>query len=63
MSEKKTRKHDPYQEIQLPQSLMDEFARFLVPEIRKYYESEEGQREFVEWQARQEELGSKKHEF
>ena len=31
-----------------------EFARFLVPEIRKFYESEEGQRMFAEWQAEQE---------
>lgn len=29
------------------------FARFLVPEIRKFYEREEGQREFAEWQAGQ----------
>ena len=63
MSEKKTRKHDPYQDIQLPQSLMDEFARFLVPEIRNFYESEEGKREFAEWQDRQEELDSEKHVF
>jgi len=34
--------------IMLPQSIVDSFARFLVPEIRKFYESEEGQCEFEE---------------
>lgn len=33
---------------------LDSFARFLVPEIWKYYESEQGQREFEEWEAQQE---------
>jgi hypothetical protein len=37
------------QEIELPQSIIDSFARFLVPVIRKYYESEQGQREFQKW--------------
>ena len=36
-------------DIELPQSIIDSFARFLVPEIRKYYESEQGHREFEEW--------------
>jgi len=40
-------------EIELPQSIVDSFARFLVPEIRKFYESEQGQREFAEWDATQ----------
>lgn len=38
-------------EIELPQAIIETFARFLVPEIRKYYDSEQGQREFAEWQA------------
>jgi len=42
------------QEIELPQSIISEFARFLVPEMRKFYESEEGQKMFAEWQAEQE---------
>jgi hypothetical protein len=46
-------------EIELPQELIESFARFLVPEIRKYYESEQGQREFAEWQVRQEEEKSR----
>jgi hypothetical protein len=40
-------------EIELPQAIIETFARFLVPEIRKYYNSEQGQREFAEWQAAQ----------
>ncbi len=47
------------QDIELPQEIIESFARFLVPEIRKYYESEHGKREFAEWQARQEEEKSK----
>lgn len=42
-------------EIELPQEIIESFARFLVPEIRKYYESEQGRREFAEWQARRKE--------
>ncbi|MPM91395.1 hypothetical protein SDC9_138523 [bioreactor metagenome] len=48
------KKHDEQQdEIELPQEIVVSFARFLVPEIRKYYESEQGQREFKEWQEQQ----------
>ena len=42
-------------EIELPQSIVDSFARFLVPEIRKYYDSEQGQKEFSKWQNEQQE--------
>ncbi|RGE70384.1 hypothetical protein DXC40_04880 [Anaerotruncus colihominis] len=42
---------NPY-DIELPQSIIESFARFLVPEIRKFYESEQGQKEFAEWQER-----------
>lgn len=45
---------NPY-DIELPQSIIESFARFLVPEIRKFYESEQGQKEFDEWQERQNE--------
>mgnify|MGYP007056280337 FL=1 len=41
------------QDIELPQSVIESFARFLVPEIQKYYKSEEGQREFEQWQRQQ----------
>lgn len=43
---------DPY-DVELPQSIIESFARFLVPLIREYYASEQGQREFKEWQERQ----------
>ena len=36
-------------DIELPQSIIDSFARHLVSEIRKYYDSEEGQAAFEEW--------------
>ena len=42
-------------EIELPQSVIESFARFLVPEIRKYYESEQGKREFADWEAKKKE--------
>ena len=48
--EKQQEKYD----VKLPQAIIDSFARFLVPEIRKYYESEQGQQEFEEWEAKQE---------
>ena len=41
-------------DIELPQAIIDPFARFLVPEIRKYYESEQGQKEFRKWLEEQE---------
>ena len=47
MSDKEVRK-EPH-DIELPQAIIDSFARFLVPEIRKYYESEQGQEEFEKW--------------
>lgn len=40
-------------EIELPQAIIETFARFLAPEMRKYYDSEQGQREFAEWQEAQ----------
>ena len=36
-------------DIELPQSIIDSFARHLVSEIRKYYDSEEGQAFYKEW--------------
>lgn len=37
-------------EIELPQSIIDSFARFLVPEIQKFYASEQGQKELEVWE-------------
>ena len=42
-------------EIELPQSIIESFARFLVPEIRKFYESEQDKRELAEWKAKRKE--------
>lgn len=41
--------------IELPQSVIESFARFLVPELRKFYDSEQGQAFFAEWQREQNE--------
>jgi len=41
--------------IELPQSIIDSFARHLVTEIRKYYDSEGGQTAFADWLKQQEE--------
>ena len=50
--------NDQRDEIELPQEVIESFARFLVPELRKYYESEQGQREFKEWEEQQEKTNS-----
>lgn len=54
MANKENRHDKDKYDVELPQSIIESFARFLVPEIRKFYESEEGQREFKEWQEAQE---------
>ena len=46
-------KHQNPYEIELPQSIIDSFARFLAPEIQKLYASEEGRKEYEEWKAEQ----------
>lgn len=42
-------KHQNPYEIELPQSIIDSFARFLVPEIQKLYASDEGRKELEAW--------------
>ena len=37
----------------IPQHVIESIARCIWPDILAYYESEEGQREFAEWQAAQ----------
>ncbi len=37
----------------IPQHVIDSIARCIWPDILAYYESEDGQREFAEWQAGQ----------
>ena len=36
-----------------PQHAIEKFARCVYPDIVAFYQSEEGQREFAEWQAEQ----------
>ncbi|MDE6456022.1 MAG: hypothetical protein K2L38_09000 [Dysosmobacter sp.] len=37
----------------IPKHEVDALARVLLPEIQAFFESEEGQKEFAEWKARQ----------
>ena len=39
----------------IPQHEIEVIARCIFPDILAFYESEEGQREFAEWKARQSE--------
>ena len=41
-------KQEPYAP---PEEALEALARCLLPSIRSYFESEEGQREFSEWKA------------
>ncbi len=36
-------------EVQISEELLTSFAKFLVPEIRKFYESEEGKAYYEAW--------------
>ena len=38
-----------YQEDGVPEQELERFARFLLPKIQAFYQSEEGQRLFDEW--------------
>ena len=49
MPEKAQQSQSSKYDIELPQSIIESFARFLVPEIRKFYESEEGKKTFEDW--------------
>jgi len=35
----------------IPDEVIESFARCILPSIRAYFDSEEGKREFAEWQA------------
>ena len=39
----------------VPQQELERFARFLLPKIQAFYQSEEGQRLFEEWKNRKKE--------
>ena len=38
---------------EVPANVIEALARCLLPSIQDFFESEEGQREFAEWQSRQ----------
>ena len=40
--------------IEIPQHDIEALARCLLPAIQKFFDSEEGMREFEEWKAKQE---------
>lgn len=46
---------------EIPYHEVEALARVLLPEIRAFFESEEGQREFAEWKAQQEQDKSKRN--
>lgn len=48
-------------DVELPQSIIDSFAKFLVPEIRKFYETEEGKQTLAEWEAEHPPKENKRH--
>lgn len=52
MTCKDSNPRNPY-DVELPQSVIQSFARFLLPEIRKFYESDEGKLEFQKYTAQQ----------
>ena len=54
MSKSSNQKNNP-NEIELPQSIIDSYARFLVPEIRRFYESAEGKQALEEYLKKQQE--------
>jgi len=43
-----------------PDHAIERIARCILPDILAYFESEEGQQEFKEWKALQEEMKEKK---
>ena len=49
MAENSSKQDNPY-DVELPQSVIDSFARFILPEIRAFYATPEGQQMFREWQ-------------
>ena len=42
-----------YREDGVPQQELERFARFLLPKIQAFYQSEEGKRLFEEWKKKQ----------
>ena len=50
------KKHNDYG-TGVPRHEVESLARILLPEIQRYFESEEGQREFAEWKRLKEQQG------
>jgi len=42
----------------IPRHEIESLARCILPEIQKFYESDEGKREFEEWKAQQMQFGN-----
>lgn len=40
-------------DLEIPDYAIEQIARCMLPMLRQYYESEEGQRELAEWKERQ----------
>ena len=51
------RKKKPINNSYLPDHEIEAIARCILPDILAFFESEEGQKEFAEWKARQERKG------
>ena len=49
-----------YREDGVPQQELERFARFLLPQIQAFYQSEEGQRLFKEWKEKQQNCNTPK---
>ena len=49
-----------YQNIELPTDVLDAFSKFLVPEIRKFYQSDEGKAYFENWLKKNPEYAAEK---
>ncbi len=48
------RKKKPVNNSDIPQHTIETIARYILPDILAYYESEEGKREFREWISKKE---------
>ena len=51
------RKKKPINHSDLPDYEIEKIARCILPDILALFDSEEGQKEFAEWKARQEQEG------
>ena len=47
---------------ELPKEMLDSLARHFLPQIKAFFESEEGQKEFEEWKKRKEVEKAEKQE-